>query len=194
MGEGSGILFLEELEHALSRKARIYAEVIGYGTSGDASHLTAPSEDGSGAYRAMQNAMKDAHIKAEDISYINAHATSTPLGDAIEINAIGRVFHDCAIKPWISSMKGSLGHGLGAAGAIETCLAITALSQSTLPPNLNLEEPDAAMLQHVRFCPDHPTPWAQNSEGTAQQQRKIFLKNSFGFGGINASLCIASYP
>ena len=152
--------------------------------------MTAPSEDGDGAYRAMLNALKDAQIRADQVTYVNAHATSTPLGDAIEINAIGRLFRG-SHQPWVSSMKGSLGHGQGAAGAMETCLAIVSLKQSMLPPNLNLERPDREMLQYVRFNPDHPIQWpCTHQDGSA---RRIFLKNSFGFGGTNASLCIASY-
>ena len=183
-------MFLEELDHALARKAKIYAEILGYGTSGDARHLTAPSSDGKGAYRAMQNALNDASLSPADISYVNAHATSTPLGDAIEVTAIGRLFSDQKQQPWVSSFKGSLGHGQGAAGAIETCLAIIALNSAVLPPNLNLESPDASMLDLVRFTPERPISW-QLTEG---HKRRALLKNSFGFGGTNASLCLASYP
>lgn len=178
------------MEHALSRGASIYAEILGYGTSGDASHLTAPSEDGTGAFRAMQNALKDAGlINPDQVSYVNAHATSTPLGDAIEVAAISKIFSSHNL-PWVSSMKGSLGHGQGAAGAVESCLAIMAIKHSTLPPNLNLEQPDPSMKDLVRFTPGHPIPWSLESS----QQRRILLKNSFGFGGTNASLCIGSYP
>lgn len=182
-------MFLEELDHALSRKARIYAEIVGYGTSGDASHLTAPSGDGAGALRAMQNALMNAKIAANRVSYVNAHATSTPLGDAIEVGAISRLPFEH--PPWISSMKGSLGHGQGAAGAMESCLAIMALYTATLPPNLNLEQPDPSLpLDRVRFTPNKPIAWNLEDE----QERRILVKNSFGFGGTNASLCMASYP
>ena len=183
-------MFLEELEHAVARKARIYAEILGYGTSGDAKHLTAPASDGQGAYRAMQNALNDACLPPGDISYVNAHATSTPLGDAIEVTAIGRLFSDQKSRPWVSSFKGCLGHGQGAAGAIESCLAIMALNSAVLPPNLNLESPDAFMLDLVQFTPNQPIPW-HLADG---HKRRVLLKNSFGFGGTNASLCLASYP
>ena len=186
-----GILFLEELEHALSRKANIYAEILGYGASGDASHLTAPSEEGAGAIRAMTSALQDAGLSgADQVSYVNAHATSTPLGDAIEVGAISKIFSSSPTKPWVSSMKGSLGHGQGAAGAVETSLALMAIHHSILPPNLNLEQPDPSMQNQVRFTPGNPVPWTLES----YQHRRILLKNSFGFGGTNASLCIASYP
>lgn len=159
--------------------------------SGDASHLTAPCEDGDGAFRAMQNALNDARVTGPDqVTYVNAHATSTPLGDAIEVAAINRIFSTSGTTPWVSSMKGSLGHGQGAAGAVESCLAVMAIQQATLPPNLNLEDPDPSLKDAVRLTPGHPIPWLL--EGG--QQRRILLKNSFGFGGTNASLCIASYP
>lgn len=186
-----GILFLEELEHALSRSANIYAEILGYGVSGDASHLTAPSEDGNGAFRAMSNAIKNAGLtSADQVSYVNAHATSTPLGDAIEVGAISKIFPISGKNlPWVSSMKGSLGHGQGAAGAIESCLAVMAIKNSILPPNLNLDQPDPTFQNLVRFTPSAPIPWLLESN----QSRRILLKNSFGFGGTNASLCIGSY-
>ena len=179
------------MEHALSRKARIYAEILGYGTSGDAKHLTAPSSDGQGAFRAMQNALNDANLSPDDISYVNAHATSTPLGDTIEVTAIGRLFsaQEQQHRPWVSSFKGSLGHGQGAAGAIETCLAVMALNNAILPPNLNLENPDPSMLDIVRFTPNGPVSWTLRDG----KQRRFLLKNSFGFGGTNASLCLASF-
>jgi len=190
-------MFLEDLDHALARKApRIYAEILGYGTSGDASHLTAPSGDGAGAFRAMQNALKDAQVKADQIGYVNAHATSTPMGDAIEIRAISRLPFDKTNNnlPWISSMKGSLGHGQGAAGAVESCLSVLACQSGRLPPNRNLERLDPLLeplLDRLRFTPaDGPVEWST----TTNNRRRILLKNSFGFGGTNASLCISSYP
>lgn len=146
--------------------------------------------EGTGAIQAMQNALKDARVSSEQVSYVNAHATSTPLGDAIEVGAINKVFSSSSQKqPWVSSMKGSLGHGQGAAGAVETILAILSIHHSTLPPNLNLENPDPSMLGLVRFTPNHPLPWSLECD----QNRRILLKNSFGFGGTNASLCIASF-
>ncbi|KAK4028477.1 3-oxoacyl-[acyl-carrier-protein] synthase, mitochondrial-like [Daphnia magna] len=191
MGEGAGIVFLEELDSALSRNAKIYAEILGYGISGDASHLTAPSEDGRGAIQAMQNALTDAKLSDVDrVSYVNAHATSTPLGDAIEVGAINQVFSSHGQeRPWVSSMKGSLGHGQGAAGAVEAILAILALHHAILPPNINLDNPDPSLLELVRFTPSHPLHWPLEPG----QHRRILLKNSFGFGGTNASLCIASF-
>ena len=180
-----GILILEELEHALSRNARIYAEILGYGTSGDASHLTAPSEDGRGAFSAMSRALQQAKLTASDVTYVNAHATSTPLGDAIELNAISRLFVKGA-PPLVSSMKGALGHGQGAAGAVEACLSIKAIHQAMIPPNLNLERPDPKTLKlNVRLCGREARSW--------NVERRVLLKNSFGFGGTNASLCIGSY-
>jgi len=176
MGEGSGIVVLEELEHAKKRGATIYAEVIGYGMSGDAYHITAPAEDGSGAFRSMQAAMKRAKLNPEDIDYINAHGTSTPLGDEIELNAVKRLFGGAAYKLSMSSTKSAIGHLLGAAGSVEAIFSILAIREQTAPPTLNLENPSPG-------CDLDLVP-------KTAKKRKIrhALSNSFGFGGTNATL------
>ncbi len=176
MGEGSGILILEELEHAKRRGAKIYAEVIGYGLSGDAYHITAPSEDGVGAFAAMRMALKRAKLNPEDIDYINAHGTSTPLGDEIELGAVKRLFGDAAYKVSMSSTKSAIGHLLGAAGAVEAIFSILAIRDSVLPPTLNLDNPSPGC--DIDLVPKQA------------KQRKVrnALSNSFGFGGTNASL------
>jgi 3-oxoacyl-[acyl-carrier-protein] synthase II len=176
MGEGAGILVLEEYEHARSRGARIYAEVLGYGMSGDAYHLTAPSEDGSGAYRSMRNALRSARLPADSIDYINAHGTSTPLGDEIELGAVKRLFGDHAYKLSMSSTKSAIGHLLGAAGSVEAIFAILAVRDGIVPPTLNLENPSPSC--DLDLVPK-----------TARERRvRYALSNSFGFGGTNASL------
>jgi len=176
MGEGAGIVVLEELEHAKQRGAKIYAEVIGYGLSGDAYHITAPSADGVGAFAAMRMALKRAKLNPEDIDYINAHGTSTPLGDEIELNAVKRLFGDAAYKVAMSSTKSAIGHLLGAAGAVEAIFSILAIRDSVLPPTLNLDNP--SVVTAMDLVPH-----------TARQRRiDVVLSNSFGFGGTNASL------
>jgi 3-oxoacyl-[acyl-carrier-protein] synthase II len=180
MGEGSGVLVLEEHEHARRRGARIYAEVLGYGMSGDAYHLTAPSEDGSGAYRSMRNALRSAHLPADSIDYINAHGTSTPLGDEIELGAVKRLFGDHAYRLAMSSTKSAIGHLLGAAGSVEAIFSILALCNGVVPPTINLENPS-------------PSCDLDLVAKTAQQRRvRYVLSNSFGFGGTNASLVFGS--
>jgi 3-oxoacyl-[acyl-carrier-protein] synthase II len=176
MGEGSGIVVLEELEHARKRGARIYAEVIGYGMSGDAHHITAPAEDGNGAFRSMRNALKRARLNPEDIDYINAHGTSTPLGDEIELGAVKRLFGDAAYKLSMSSTKSAIGHLLGAAGSVEAIFSILAIRDQVAPPTLNLENPSEGC--DIDLVPK------------VAKKRKIrrALSNSFGFGGTNASL------
>jgi 3-oxoacyl-[acyl-carrier-protein] synthase II len=176
MGEGSGIVILEELEHARKRGAKIYAEVIGYGLSGDAYHITAPSEDGVGAYAAMRMALKRAKLNPEDIDYINAHGTSTPLGDEIELGAVKRLFGEAAYKISMSSTKSAIGHLLGAAGAVEAIFSILAIRDGVLPPTLNLDNPSPGC--DIDLVPKQA------------KQRKVTnaLSNSFGFGGTNASL------
>ncbi len=182
MGEGAGVVVLEELEHAKRRGAKIYAEVIGYGMSGDAYHLTAPSEDGNGAFRAMRNALKRSGLAADQIDYVNAHGTSTPLGDEIELSAVKRLFGDHAYKLSMSSTKSAIGHLLGAAGSVEAIFSILAIRDGVAPPTLNLDNPSEGC--DIDLVPK------------VAKERKIryALSNSFGFGGTNASLIFAAAP
>jgi 3-oxoacyl-[acyl-carrier-protein] synthase II len=176
MGEGAGIVVLEEYEHAKRRGAKIYAEVIGYGMSGDAFHITAPAEDGNGGYRSMAAAIKRAGISAADIDYINAHGTSTPLGDEIELGAVQRLVGNAASKISMSSTKSSTGHLLGAAGAVEAIFCILALRDNVAPPTINLDNPSVETA--IDLVPHK----------ARQRQIDVALSNSFGFGGTNASL------
>ena len=182
MGEGAGVLVLEELEHAKKRGAKIYAEVIGYGMSGDAYHITAPTEDGRGAYRAMQNALKRAKLNVDQIDYVNAHGTSTPLGDEIELGAVKRLFGDHAYKLSMSSTKSAIGHLLGAAGSVEAIFSILALRDGVAPPTLNLENPSDGC--DIDLVPRQ----------AKERKVRYALSNSFGFGGTNASLIFAPAP
>ena len=176
MGDGAGALVLEELEHAKARGANIMAEVVGFGLSGDAHHITAPAEDGNGAQRCMEAALKRAGANPEDINYINAHGTSTPLGDEIELAAVERVFGDHSNGLSMSSTKSAIGHLLGAAGAVESIFSILAMRDGVVPPTLNLDnssvDSDIDLVPHQ--AKEHPV--------------KTVLSNSFGFGGTNASL------
>jgi 3-oxoacyl-[acyl-carrier-protein] synthase II len=182
MGEGAGILVLEELEHAKKRGARIYAEVIGYGLSGDAYHITAPSETGSGAKRAMKAALKRAKLNPEDVDYINAHGTSTQLGDEIELNAVKEVFGDAAYKLSMSSTKSAIGHLLGAAGSVEAIFSILSIRDGVVPPTLNLDNPSPGC--DLDLVPSK----------AKQRPVRAALSNSFGFGGTNASLIFTGPP
>ncbi len=172
-GEGAGILMIEELEHALKRGARIYCELAGYGAASDAYHVAATHPEGLGAVLAMQEALNDAGIKASDVSYINAHATSTPIGDISECKAIAKVFEESLGNLQISATKSMTGHLLGAAGAVEAIACIKAIGQNIIPPTINLSEPDPEMDPRLNFTPDT----ALNKEVT------IALNNTFGFGG-----------
>lgn len=174
MGEGAGVVILEELEHAKKRGAKIYAEIIGYGMSGDAYHLTAPQEDGDGAYRAMRNALRRAEIGPEAIGYINAHGTSTPVGDPVEVRAVKRLFGDLPVS--LSSTKSSIGHLLGAAGSVESIFCILALMHQCMPPTLNLDNPSEGC--DLDFVP----------KNAREKKLDVVMSNSFGFGGTNASL------
>ncbi len=177
MGEGAGVVVLEELEHARARGARIYAEVVGYGLSGDAYHITAPSEDGDGGYRAMAAALKRAGLDPKDVDYINAHGTST-MADTIELGAVERLMGDAAAGATMSSTKSSIGHLLGAAGAVEAIFCVLAIRDQVAPPTINLDTP--AVAPKLDLAPN------------ASRPRKIdvALSNSFGFGGTNASLVL----
>ncbi|KTR81848.1 3-oxoacyl-[acyl-carrier-protein] synthase II [Novosphingobium fluoreni] len=177
MGEGAGVVVLEEYEHAKARGAKIYAEVIGYGLSGDAYHVTAPHPEGSGAYRSMAMALKKAGLTPDDIDYINAHGTSTPLGDELELGAVRRLFGDAISKVSMSSTKSAIGHLLGGAGAVESIFCILALRDQIVPPTLNLDNPSDSCMG-VDLVPH-----------TAKKREvRAVLNNSFGFGGTNASL------
>ena len=176
MGEGAGVVVLEEYEHAKSRGAKIYAEVAGYGLSGDAYHITSPPEDGNGGYRAMEWALRNAQINIEDIDYINAHGTSTPVGDEIELGAVKRLFGEHAYNLSMSSTKSAIGHLLGAAGAVEAIFSIKAIEDGVAPPTLNLENPsEGCDLDLV-------------ANEAKERPIKTALSNSFGFGGTNASV------
>jgi 3-oxoacyl-[acyl-carrier-protein] synthase II len=176
MGEGAGILVLEELEHAKARGAKIYAEIVGYGLSGDAHHITAPAEGHEGAFRAMKAAFRNGGLTPSDVQYVNAHGTSTPLGDDLELEAVERMFGDHAKTIAMSSTKSATGHLLGAAGAIEAVFSILAIRDNIAPPTLNLVNPsrDSAIDRVALHA----------------QERRIdtVLSNSFGFGGTNASI------
>ena len=179
MGEGAGIVVLEELEHAKARGATIYAEIKGYGMSGDAYHITAPAEDGDGGFRAMQAALKRAGLTPSDIDYVNAHGTSTPLGDLIEAGAVRRLLGDAVGNVSMSSTKSATGHLLGAAGAIEAIYSIKAVQTGDLPPTLNLEDPEDAVADFDLV------PLV-----TKNREVRNAMSNSFGFGGTNASLIV----
>jgi len=182
MGEGSGIVVLEELEHAKKRGAKIYGEVIGYGMAGDAYHITSPAEDGSGAFRSMQAAIKRAGIPLDQIDYINAHGTSTPVGDVIEVGAVKRLFGSAADTVSMSSTKSAIGHLLGAAGSVEAIYSLLAMRDGVLPPTINLENPsegcDIDLVANV----------------AKKKKVRYALSNSFGFGGTNASLIFGPAP
>ena len=176
MGEGAGVVVLEELEHAKKRGARIYGEIIGYGMSGDAYHVTAPAEDGNGAFRAMRAALKRSGLALDQIDYLNAHGTSTPLGDVLELGAVKRLFGDAAYKLSMSSTKSAIGHLLGAAGSVEAIYCLLAMRDGVVPPTLNLDNPSEGC--DIDLVPK-----------TAKERKVRFaMSNSFGFGGTNASL------
>ena len=176
MGEGAGCVVLEEYEHAKARGAHMYAEIVGYGLSGDAYHITSPAPDGDGGYRSMAAALKRAGITAADIDYVNAHGTSTPMGDEIELRAVERLLGDSASRTTMSSTKSSIGHLLGAAGAVEAIFSILAIRDGVAPPTLNLDNPSVEtaidLAPHV----------------ARKRNIDIALSNSFGFGGTNASV------
>jgi 3-oxoacyl-[acyl-carrier-protein] synthase II len=178
MGEGAGAVVLETYEHAKARGAKIYAEVLGYGLSGDAYHITAPADDGDGGFRAMRGAIADSGLSTEDIDYVNAHGTSTPKGDEIELGAVKRLFGDQAYKLSMSSTKSAIGHLLGAAGSVEAIYSILALNNQIVPPTLNLDKPsescDIDLVPHT----------------AKKRDIRFALSNSFGFGGTNASLVL----
>ena len=182
MGEGAGVLVLEELEHAKARGAKIYAEIIGYGMAGDAFHITAPADDGDGGYRAMEAAIGHAGIDPADIDYINAHGTSTPLGDEIELGAVERLLGQAAGKTTMSSTKSSIGHLLGAAGAVEAAFSVLALRDQIAPPTINLDNPSVETA--LDLVPHRAKP----------MKIDVALSNSFGFGGTNASLVFKKAP
>jgi 3-oxoacyl-[acyl-carrier-protein] synthase II len=182
MAEGAGIVVLEELEHARRRGATIHAEVLGYGLSGDAYHVTAPSPDGDGGYRSMRAALRRAGLEPADIDYINAHGTSTPLGDEIELGAVKRLFGDAARRLSMSSTKSAIGHLLGAAGAVEAIYSILAVREEIVPPTLNLDDPSPG-------CDLDLVPYEAR-----RRTVRAALSNSFGFGGTNASLIVGKAP
>ncbi|WP_132250808.1 beta-ketoacyl-ACP synthase II [Methylobacterium segetis] len=176
MGEGAGILVLEEYEHAKARGAKLYAEIVGYGLSGDAYHITSPSPDGDGAFRCMTAAVKRAGIDPSEIDYINAHGTSTPMGDELELKAVERLLGPAAAKASMSSTKSAIGHLLGAAGSVEAIFSVLAIRDGVLPPTLNLDNP--SVQTEIDLVPHE-----------AKRKRvDVVLSNSFGFGGTNASL------
>ena len=181
MGEGAGVVVLEELEHALARGARIYAEIVGYGMSGDAYHITSPSEDGDGAYRCMQAALNRAGLRASDVDYINAHGTSTQVGDEIELRAVERLLANAPQRPAMSSTKSATGHLLGAAGAIEAIFSILAIRDQVAPPTINLDNP--SVETEIDLVPHK----------AKQRKIDVALSNSFGFGGTNASLVMRRF-
>jgi 3-oxoacyl-[acyl-carrier-protein] synthase II len=182
MGEGAGIVVLEEYEHAKKRGAHIYGELIGYGMAGDAYHVTSPAEDGSGAFRSMQMALKRAGLNTDQIDYVNAHGTSTPMGDGIEVGAVKRLFGADAYKLSMSSTKSAIGHLLGAAGSVEAIYSLLALRDGIAPPTLNLENPSEG-------CDIDLVPLVAK-----EKKIRYALSNSFGFGGTNASLIFAPAP
>jgi 3-oxoacyl-[acyl-carrier-protein] synthase II len=180
MGEGAGVVVLEEYSHAKARGAKIYAEVKGYGLSGDAYHVTAPSEDGDGGFRAMTGALRDAGLTAADIDYVNAHGTSTPLGDEIELRAVERLFGNAARGLSLSSTKSAIGHLLGAAGAVEAIFCVLTIRDGVIPPTLNLDVPSVETAIDL-------TPRTAKRKKVA-----VAMSNSFGFGGTNAALILTA--
>lgn len=181
MGEGAGVVVLEELDYALARRAKIYAEVVGFGESCDAHHITAPVETGEGAVRAMRIALKDAGLSIEDVTYINAHGTSTPANDVIETRAIKTLFGDHAYKLYVSSTKGATGHGLGAAGGIEAAILAKTIETGIIPPTLHLETPDAEC--DLNYVPNK----------AIEKDVKVAMSNSLGFGGHNSVIVMKKF-
>lgn len=181
MGEGAGIVVIEELEHALNRGAKIYAELIGYSLNSDAYHITSPSPNGQGAAKCMENTLKDAGIRPEDVDYINAHGTSTKYGDELETSAIKQVFGKHAYKLCVSSTKSMIGHLLGASGGVEAIICVLSIRNNTVPPTINLDNPDPEC--DLDYVPNKARPLNLN----------ITMSNSFGFGGTNASILIKKF-
>lgn len=181
IGEGAGVVILEEFEHAKKRGAKIYAEILGYGLTGDAYHMTAPAEDGNGGYRAMRNALRHANINLEDLGYINAHGTSTPVGDMIELTSVKRLLNGKHSNVSMSSTKSAIGHLLGAAGGVEAIFSVLALRDGILPPTLNLDNPSEG-CEGIDLIPHK----------AKEKKVKYVMSNSFGFGGTNASLVMGA--